>query len=81
MTDHGIDDMPPSKEEEEGEEELRLQPWNWYFKPAQATKLITGRFWTFFALVLTYYLFQLIACIAVVNFYGDIDRFYACNEN
>ena len=82
MTEKGIDDMPPAakKEEEEEEEELRLQDWSWYFHPAQSHKLITGRFWSYFVLVLVYYMFQLVACICSVNFYGDIDRFNACND-
>ena len=80
MTSYGDEiDSKPKAEADEEEEKLTNQDWSYYFHPTQATKLITGRFCVYFIYVLFYYLIQLAACIGVVNFYGDADRFIACN--
>ena len=37
-----------------------------------------ARFWLFGINIALYYLLQVAACIAIVNFYGDSDRFISC---
>ena len=76
--DNDIDTMPQKSEEEE-EVKLYNQPWSYYTHPDRATKLLTKRFCTYFVYVLIYYLIQVTCCIALVNFYGDADRFIPCN--
>ena len=85
MTDTGINlDVDPDQHPkdkaaaDDEEEELRDQEWSYYFMPPQATRLLTGRFFTMGSFVLVYYLLQLVACIGVVNFYSDVSRFEAC---
>ena len=71
-------DSAPGKEDQE-EPKLENQPWSYYTHPTRATKLLTKRFCTYFVYVLIYYLIQVTCCIALVNFYGDADRFIPCN--
>jgi len=49
------DDVHPKAKESE-EEELTDQDWQYYFKPAQATKILTGRFISMGSFILIYYL-------------------------
>ena len=74
----GIDDAPPTKQEEEEQEGEFNLPWIQYFYPGNATKLITKRCIPFSVYIGIYYVIQLSACIASVNFYGDADRFNSC---
>ena len=73
-----IDDVAPTKQvEEEPEGEFNLA-WSQYLMPGNATKLITKRCVPYSIYIGFYYVIQLAACIASVNFYGDADRFNSC---
>ena len=74
-----IDDAAPTKQEEEEQEGEFNLPWIQYFMPGNATKLITKRCVPYSIYIGFYYVIQLAACIASVNFYGDADRFNSCD--
>lgn len=70
------------KEESEKEKLPKQMPWKRYFEPAIVVQLMNKdglRFWLFGMIILLYYLLQLASAIAIVNFYGDTDRFISCN--
>ena len=76
-----IDDMPEKdKESSEEEEKKTNQDWQYYFAPAQATKLITKRCISYSVFIGLYYTVQLAGCIGTVNFYSDTDRHISCTE-
>ena len=57
-------------------------PWKKYFEPVNLAPLLhkDATRCTLYSLNIgIYYLLQICACIAIVNFYGDSDRFYSCN--
>ncbi len=77
-------DIDAPLEKKGGEDEQALvseADWKFYFMPAQATKLITGRCCGMSLSIGAYYCIQLVLTIGVVNVYSDADRFLLCNEN
>ena len=79
MSDKEIDVDVIGKGMSEDENKADNEAWSYYFMPKQASKLISKRCLPMSVLVGVYYLFQLVGCIGVVNFYSDIDRFSKCN--
>ena len=69
-------DAPPTKEA--SEEQIEVQPWKEYFRPATATKILNGRFYTFSAIIGVYYLLQFICCICTAAYYSDYERSNPC---
>ena len=56
--------------------------WKKYFEPVTIAPLLhkdRTRCTLYSLNVGIYYLLQLVACVAIVNFYGDSDRFYSCD--
>ena len=50
------EEHPKAKGSDDEEEKLENQDWQYYFKPAQATKLLTKRFVSMGSFILLYYL-------------------------
>lgn len=74
-------DVDPNEIPAEAEEEKRVfdnESWMTYFEPAQVRTLITKRWVKFSSYIGIYYMFQLVGCVGVVNFYSDVDRFTSC---
>ena len=56
--------------------------WKKYFEPVTIAPLLhkdRTRCTLYSLNVGIYYLLQLVACVAIVNFYGDSDRFFSCD--
>ena len=77
-------DVDPNELPAEEEEEKRVfanEDWMTYFEPAQIKTLITKRWIKFSSYIGVYYMFQLVGCVGVVNFYSDVDRFSQCKKD
>ena len=76
-------DVDPNELPVEEEEEKRVfekESWMTYIEPSQIRTLITKRWVKFSSYIGIYYMFQLVGCVGVVNFYSDVDRFSTCQQ-
>lgn len=66
------------REESQEEEQLPVQPLNFYLKSENTFKIISTRWGLFTALSGVIYVYHLIATIAGVNVYTDVSRLTPC---
>ena len=82
MTEHEKEIDPAGQEvaEEDNKPVITepIQPWGFYFKPNNLTKIQNRRYGLFGGVTMIYYIIQFMCCIAAVNFYSDNSRLADC---